>query len=328
MANRLQISVSGLYKNPRITVILGKGHGIKPVNDMNLPVIIKKKQGLYPLYAAISIAMLGIALLFLFFPFIPLVTNAMSSSEITVYMIIGGICTLFFAFTSSVIIFSIVSPPTAIKITKNGIYEYTVAGVGAGFIPKEAIVSLKKFGSDGRQFLGIRIDTKYLDVLSNDKKARLEISSNINSGLPAIIIRQNDIKMPINELLNIIMTVYADMNTEAKQQETKLDSVMNVQDVEPITITDDELEVAAEEQKITDHTVKQDEICTVDEQDPTISYKPFSLPSTEDEYAPILVNPEKPRIKTVDDLLAQLNIKPVKSSKEPVKEEFKTDSEQ
>lgn len=270
---------------------------------MKLPIIIKKRQASYPLYTAISIVMLCIALLFLFFPFIPVVTKAMSSSMITAYMIIGGICTMFFAFTTSVIIFSIVSPPTAIKITKNGIYDYTMAGVGAGFIPKDAIISLKKFGSKNGQFLGIKLDTKYLDMLSSDKKVRQEISANINSGLPAVIIRQNDIRMSIDVLLSTVLEAYADVSVEKKIRESRLENVLPVQDIEPITITEDEHQSQKEAPAEDDNA-----ICTVDEQDTTINYKTFSLSSVEDDYTPILVNPEKPRIKTVDDLLAQLNI--------------------
>lgn len=274
-----------------------------PVSDMKLPIIIKKRQASYPLYAAISIVMLCIALLFLFFPFIPVVTKAMSGTMITTYMIIGGVCTMFFAFTTSVIIFSIVSPPTAIKITKNGIYDYTMAGVGAGFIPKDAIISLKKFGSKNGQFLGIKLDTKYLDMLSSDKKVRQEISANINSGLPAVIIRQNDIRMSIDVLLSTVLEAYADVSVEKKIRESRLENVLPVQDIEPITITDDEPQ-SQNEAPVEDDNA----ICTVDEQDTAINYKTFSLPSVEDDYTPILVNPEKPRIKTVDDLLAQLNI--------------------
>ncbi len=312
---------------------------------MKLPIVIKKKQALYPLYAVISAAMLCIALAFLFFPFIPAVTNALSSKTLTVYMVLGGVCTMFFAFTTSSIIFSIFSPPTAIRITQNGVYDYTVANIGAGFIAKDAILSLKTFGNNKSAFLGLRLDTKYLDTLSSNPKVRREINENTNSGLPAIIIKQADIRMPISELLKILLENYSEVSVDQKSKGKKPDTVLPKQNVGPISIFEDDTTnmqmkpsaistvdispISISEDDTTNMQMKPSVISAVDiepisileddnqegrkkgakdEAETSISYKPFSLPSVDDEYTPILVNPQKPRVKTVDDLLAQLNI--------------------
>lgn len=287
---------------------------------MKLPIVIKKKQALYPLYAVISAAMLCIALAFLFFPFIPAVTNALSSKILTVYMVLGGVCTMFFAFTTSSIVFSIFSPPTAIRITQNGVYDYTVANIGAGFIAKDAILSLKTFGNNKSAFLGLRLDTKYLDTLSSNPKVRREINENTNSGLPAIIIKQADIRIPISELLKILLENYSEVSVDKKSKDKKPDTVLPKQSVDPISILEDDTTNMQMHPSVipavdigpisisNNDNQKSREKGAMDITETSISYKTFSLPSIDDEYTPILVTPKKPRVKTVDDLLAQLNI--------------------
>ncbi len=284
---------------------------------MNLPIVIKKKQALYPLYLTISAVMLCISLLFLFFPFIDFVANALGGTMTTGYMILGCIGTLFFAFTTSSIIFTLVSPPTAIKISKNGLHDSTVAGVGAGFIPKDAIISLKTFGTGKGMFLGIKLDTKYLDTLSSNKKVREEISSNTSSGLPAIIIKQSDILMPISELLKNILEAYGDGSEATVQSEAAtLEEIFGVQDINEAVL---EEEIAMPESEMHPISIPADEQEQEQKTDDSINYTTFSPLSVDDEYTPILVNPEKPRIKTVEDLLAQLNI--TKNAKPEVNEQ-------
>ncbi len=187
---------------------------------MKLPVVIKRRQKLYPLYAVISAVMLGISLLFMFFPFIDAFTTALSGRMLTFYMVLGGVCTMFFSFTTSGIIFSIVSPKTAVKLTKKGIYDHTVAGVGAGFIPREAIVSLKSFGGSKNGFLGLRIDDGYVDSIGGkSRKVRNEINDNIASGLPAVVIKQSDVAMPLGSLSKLIMEAYSQPAEPEKEAE-------------------------------------------------------------------------------------------------------------
>lgn len=249
---------------------------------MKLPIIVKKRQHGYVLYTLVGVLMLAISLMFLFFPFIPRVANALSAELLRDYMILGGICTLFFAFATTSFLFGAIAPPNALKIVQSGFYDYTVAGKGVGFIPRGAIVSLKLFGDRKNTFLGIKLDSDFTNSLSADKRVKKELAENYLSGLPNVIIRQSDIRMTINELMNIMLELYADEDRPEDNEEKQ---------------AADEADIATDALLIND----------IDELPP----KEERLPTGAEDYTPILVNEnktEKPRITTVDELLAELNI--------------------
>lgn len=257
---------------------------------MKLPIIIKKRQQGYVLYTLVGILMLAISLLFLFFPFIPRVANTLSAELLRGYMILGGVCTLFFAFATASFLFEAIAPSNALKITQNGMYDYTVAGKGVGFIPGDAIVSLKLFGDRKNTFLGIKLDSDYTSSLSADKRVKDELSENYLSGLPNVVIRQSDIRMPIEELMNILLELFAD---------------------------DNQPEGDVKEQDGTDNDLAKGALLINDIED--LPPKEERLPNAEENYTPILVNherTEKPRIKTVEELLAELNIPAPAQSKD------------
>jgi len=187
---------------------------------MKLPVNIKRKQANLPAYTIVSLIMLCIALFCLFIPFIPVFSDAVNKNMQTWYMILGGVGTMFFAFVTSYTVFNIVSPSIGVTISNEGIYEYTVAECGAGFIPKEAIVSLKTFGKDKKQYLGIVIDPEYVESLGEGIAAKREIRNNIEAGVPAVIIKQSDVYIPVSELFKLIKNAYETAekpkNTEEK----------------------------------------------------------------------------------------------------------------
>lgn len=248
---------------------------------MRLPIIVKKRQHGYVLYTLVGILMLAISLMFLFFPFIPRVANVLSAEMLRDYMILGGICTLFFAFATTSFLFGAIAPPNALKVMQSGFYDYTVAGKGVGFVPRGAIVSLKLFGDRKNTFLGIKLDSDFTNSLSADKRVKKELAENYLSGLPNVIIRQSDIRMPINELMNIMLELYADEDRPEGNEEKQAD----------------EADIATDALLVND----------IDELPP----KEERLPTGAVDYTPILVNEnktEKPRITTVDELLAELNI--------------------
>lgn len=268
---------------------------------MKLPITIKKRQSGYVLYTIVGILMLTISLLFLFFPFIPQVTSALSAEMLRTYMILGGGCTLFFAFATASFLFGAVSPPVALKITDDGVYDYTVAGVGAGFIPSDAIVSLKVFGDRRNTFLGIKLDGRYPDFLPSNKKVKKELLDNYAAGLPNIIIKQSDIRMEISELMNILLNAYTNEKSDEQTDTEKIDEESEL--FTQALLIDDEDELPPEEEL---------------------------LPHTEESYTPILISREKAErpmtktIKTVDELLAELDIAPLSTGKKDTENESKS----
>jgi len=297
---------------------------------MKLPVTVKKKQRAMPIYAAVSIIMLCIALFCLFTPFIPPFSNALSKTALTLYMTLGGVCTMFFAFVTSYIIFNLISPPVGISIAKDGVYDYTVAGSGVGFIPKESIVSLKTFGNDQKQYLGIKIADGFVDELGASNAVRKEIQNNLLSGIPAVIIRESDISISVKKLLKLIIEAYDVEGVESietvykppKELEDTLSDIFRedppLTDIfkeDPLPPFQPKEEPTAEESLETVVAVDP-VVAPVEVPDHIISsstaeevFKPLITPDTALEDSRKKEETETERvIKTVEELLAQLNI--------------------
>lgn len=266
---------------------------------MKLPVNIKKKQSSMPVYSAVSLIMLCISLFCLFSPFIPPFSTGLGKNMQTAYMILGGIGTMFFAFVTSYTVFNIISPPIGITVSEDGIYEYTVAGCGAGFIPKEAIVSLKTFGKDKRQYLGINVDSAYVGTLGEGISAKREITNNMEAGIPAVIIRQSDIYITVNKLLKIIMEAYSDTESPIPQKETpqkKVEKVESDKLVDIATINTNKVSTITEDTTIKT-AIKEEKEKPVGEIDTRTAVAGLSNSA-----------PNENVIKTVDELLKKLNI--------------------
>ncbi len=288
---------------------------------MKLPVNIKRKQANLPVYTIVSLVMLCIALFCLFIPFIPVFRDAIEKSTQTAYMILGGVGTMFFAFFTSYTVFNIISPPIGVVVSEEGVYEYTVAGCGAGFIPKEAIVSLKTFGKDKKQYLGIGVASEYIDSLGEGAEAQKEIKSNISAGIPAVIIRQKDIYIPISELFKMIKNAYS---TEDKPQKVITESAKETDKLDSFSLLFGD-EKAPEKEVDTDGLDlltalrQQEEKAKAEEakkKEQAAETKAAETKAPEVKTAETMSKtPPANVIRTVDELLAQLNIpsKPRKS---------------
>jgi hypothetical protein len=298
---------------------------------MKLPINIKKKQTSMPVYAATSIIMLCIALFCLFTPFIAPFSTVLSKDMLTAYMILGGVTTMFFAFVTAYTVFSIISPPIGITVSEEGIYEYTVAGCGAGFIPKEAIVSLKTYGVDKKQYLGINVASAYVAELGEKLSAKREIMDNVDAGAPAVIIRQSDIYITVNKLLKILIDAYGTESTQPKSATAvplKAESKAEKAFIPPVekkpsaTDKNDDVDAFLKlfEEEPAKQNAKQDAKAIADSNYNVIAdTKNATDPTADSSYRNQKLYTEKNQeaaaspsvIKTVDELLAQLNI-PIK----------------
>lgn len=166
---------------------------------------IKKKQQYLPFYIGFCVIMFGLGLFCLFLPYIAPYRDTFSATRKAIYLALGGLGTVYFAFLTSYLVFQLVSPPTALLISSKGLTDFTTAGKGAGFIPKDSIISLKVFGIKKKLYLGIKVSDESVSSLGLKPAAKREIQSNISSGMPAIIIKQSDVNVPIRKLLKLIV---------------------------------------------------------------------------------------------------------------------------
>lgn len=260
---------------------------------MNLPLRIKKKQPFLKTFTILGIFMLILSLLCLFSPFIPSFDKAFNDKFELVYMIIGGICTPFFSFFTCYSIMTLISPQTALIIKDIGVYDYTMAGGGAGFIPAEAIVSLRVFGNNKKQYLGIRTNEDYNVNLGASTRAKREIRNNLESGMPAVIIKGSDIAIGIEKLQTLLLNAY-NRPTPSQKPSEGID-IVEISNVEEDSEGNDPGFIAPD----TDAPI----LTTAETEDLVENFKIDEEP---DEKIVTPPSDDKPRIKSVDELLAQI----------------------
>lgn len=216
------------------------------MENIVLPYRIRKRIPNLTVFTVIGIIMLLLAILCLFSPFISVFDGVFTPLMQKIYTVIGGICTPFFLFFVFFSLLNMISPTDAIVITEKGFYERTMADGGVGFIPTKAIVSLKIFGNKKKQFLGIKLDDKYLDRLGKSKSAKRELKSNVESGMPAIIIRDCDISISIKELLDVMLKFFS------SQEDTEADTALTEEPSTAVPADETESEAENDEEVVVD----------------------------------------------------------------------------
>lgn len=216
------------------------------MENIVLPYRIRKRIPNLTVFTVIGIIMLLLAILCLFSPFISVFDGVFTPLMQKIYTVIGGICTPFFLFFVFFSLLNMISPTDAIVITEKGFYERTMADGGVGFIPTKAIVSLKIFGNKKKQFLGIKLDDKYLDRLGKSKSAKRELKSNVESGMPAIIIRDCDINISIKELLDVMLKFFS------SQEDTEADTALTEEPSTAVPADEAESEAENDEEVVVD----------------------------------------------------------------------------
>ncbi len=129
-----------------------------------------------------------------------------------VYLVIGCIGTAFFGYKTTFHVIKLISPPKSVIITDEGIFDYTIPDGGIAFVSWDNIADIKLFGDKKCDWLGISLRTTKKVFMGLTKSARNEISDNIDAGMPAIIIKANDISIDIYELRDLINERLKDIN--------------------------------------------------------------------------------------------------------------------
>lgn len=271
------------------------------VNAMKLPYIIKKRQKHLIAYVIVGLFMLTLSVVCLFFPFITVFKSVFSPKVKEIYMIIGCVCTPFYTFYTCYNFLNLISPPAGIILKKKGFYEHTMADGRVGFIPAEAVTSLKLFGNKSKRYLGIKISPNFIDELGESKKAKYELQNNMESGMPAIIIREKDITIAVSDLLSIMLELYSH-NDVATTDTIPADNAL---------LLDEDPTISAEKEDLLFNTnTDTNEVLAIsqDDSDSGIRVLPLDRRNAESD-VPIIVNDnEKPRITSVDELLSHLMI--------------------
>jgi len=302
---------------------------------MTKPITVNRRNVFLPVLTGVSLIMLGISVLCLFIPFISDFKEVFSftakNSPIGAgtarfaYMALGGVGTLYFSFITFYFIFNVISPPAALTVEDTGIYDYTVGGSGAGFIPRDAIVSLRILGTQKKPCLGIRVAAEYVVALGNNIAAKKAVHRNLEAGLPGVIISESDIYMSVKKLLKLLVDEYGTADKTANRSiaqqssfadETKqeaFETLMGVSLPENPLLSSSGGKIFSDadassavfdtaEQKLPDTRGQTPDVLTIDNRPEAGQITLYNTKSP----TPILVDPDPKRIKNVDELIEQL----------------------
>jgi hypothetical protein len=168
---------------------------------------------------------------------------------------VGFISTLYFTYLFTYTIYRGLRPKNALVLTEKGVYDF-VNDPGKGiFVNWENISSVKIFGSEKAPLLGIELYDSDILLESLKKNIAEEIRSNIQAGLPAIVIRHSDLgpSLPqvlpaFNEFISLTRPIPTVKDSPSVKNSTTAKNAPMSQKISDET-TDDSIFVVADEIK-------------------------------------------------------------------------------
>ena len=146
--------------------------------------IVKKKRGSAPITMAFSLILLGASIFCLFMPNI----NEYESGIAMFIYASGGIGTFYFGYLAIIKLLATISPGVGLVFTQEGLYDFTLPGGGAGFVNWNVVGATKIYGDKKGKFIGIEVQKPKKTFKRVGKRAYAEIMTNIESGMPALVI--------------------------------------------------------------------------------------------------------------------------------------------
>ena len=157
---------------------------------------IQRRNASLPVMALLSLVMTGASVFCIAFPYVK------KFDELLFYCFtgVGVIGLLYFSYMFASTIYRIIIPQNALVMDESGFCDYTVCNVGTGFVSWNNVLGIKVFGPENAPLLGITVRSlEELDGVPSDKVYR-EFAENAKTGVPEIIIKQSDIKIPLRQL--------------------------------------------------------------------------------------------------------------------------------
>ena len=157
---------------------------------------IQRRNASLPVMALLSLVMTGASVFCIAFPYVK------KFDELLFYCFtgVGVIGLLYFSYMFASTIYRIIIPQNALVMDESGFCDYTVCNVGTGFVSWNNVLGIKVFGPENAPLLGITVRSlEELDGVPSDKVYR-EFAENAKTGVPEIIIKQSDVKIPLRQL--------------------------------------------------------------------------------------------------------------------------------
>ncbi len=134
--------------------------------------------------------------------------------------------------------------PYAIVFTEDGLYDFTGKNKNGLFIEWSNVKDAKVCGKDDSAYIGIDIVNLELAYKNINKKQKKSIDENISNNMPAIMIRQAEVKEPIGSIIKALLQIHLGTNADLfNESETyMLDSASITEPVEETTKVEESFE--------------------------------------------------------------------------------------
>lgn len=147
-----------------------------------------------------GLTFLAFMLISLLFALLPLLVSGISGIAAYFY-IAGGILFAIFTALFIALLYRECNPRDAIILNAHGFTD--IKNIGAGIeIEWTNVASVKLINRRDNPLLGIKLENTDIVLAKMKKNKANEMRENIEDNLPAILIAQNDVKIPIEELKN------------------------------------------------------------------------------------------------------------------------------
>lgn len=152
----------------------------------------------------LSMVFFAAAIYCLFIPLSGIITGDCAEYLSIAYYVVGSIGTAFFAYKATFNLLRLITPQTAVVITDLGLFDYTIPNDGMAYVAWDNIADIKLFGKKKCDWLGISLKSNSKVFLGLNKKAKQDIRERIESGMPAVILKSDDIALDLYELRSMI----------------------------------------------------------------------------------------------------------------------------
>ncbi len=144
---------------------------------------------------------LGLMIMSLAFAFIPLLIGGMGSANIIFYAL-GGISFAAFTALFVLLLYKVCNPGVALILSARGFIDKKNVGEKI-LIEWTNVSSIKQLGKKGYLYLGISLENTDIVIAKMKSREAEEMRENLNDNLPAILISQSEIQMPIKDLKDL-----------------------------------------------------------------------------------------------------------------------------
>lgn len=173
-----------------------------PTESNDIRICARRARG--GIYFIISLIFLAASIYCLFVPLTDIFPDQQDRYIRIGYFAIGCIGTAFFGYNTTFNLLRLLNPQTAVILTDEALIDCTIPDGGIAFVTWDNITDIKLFGKNKCDWLGINLKSTSKVFTGLSRRSRRDLLDGIDSGMPAVILKSNDVGIDLYELRSMI----------------------------------------------------------------------------------------------------------------------------